>query len=137
MTNKSNKNSNTSKQSSYKSKANNYGNNYNNEYSIYGLPFHGEIINRDLYFPNSRSLSNQQFVSLKNIINPRYNPNNSFGNYTNEYWYPLKYIDTRYNPQIAYTNANGPNGPYFATTQINYPRSMYKKVNYGKNKSKK
>ena len=49
MSNKS-KNSKTSKQS----KVNNYGNNYNNQYSIYGLPFHSEIINRDLYFPNSR-----------------------------------------------------------------------------------
>jgi hypothetical protein len=102
-------------------------------YGDYFLPPYGAIQNRDLNFPNARL--NQQsipLISVKNIINPRLpmtNYKNSFG----KIWYPSMFIDLNYNPESGgYINANGPIGPYFAQGLGNYPRSMFKEVNFGK-----
>ena len=100
------------------------------------LPYHGAIKNKDLHFPNAKL--NQQdlnYVELKYIINPRLPyKKNSYGNT----WYPNMYIDLMYNPCLGgYVNSNGPIGPYFAQGLGNYPRSMYREVNYGKKNTKK
>uniref|UniRef100_A0A6C0LEK7 Uncharacterized protein n=1 Tax=viral metagenome TaxID=1070528 RepID=A0A6C0LEK7_9ZZZZ len=104
-------------------------------YGDYWLPPYGAIQNRNLNFPNARL--NQQtipLISVKNIINPRIpDPKNSFG----KIWYPTMFIDSNYNPESGgYINANGPIGPYFAQGLGNYPRTMFKEVNFGKKKVK-
>lgn len=115
----------------------NYG-----DYQIPGM--YGAIYNRDLKFPNPyynkanfcNNCGTNQEVSLKYIINPR-NKLNSFGTF-NSLWYPQMHIDLNYNPSTGgYVNANGPIGPYFATGQGNYPRSMFKEVYFGERKTLK
>lgn len=105
-------------------------------YGYHGLPPpYGSIQNRNLYFPNSHlNQQNIPYVSLKNIINPRmFNTKNSFG----KMWYPNMFIDLNYNNEIvSYINSNGPIGPYFAQGLGNNPRSMFKEVNFGKQKKK-
>ena len=102
-------------------------------YGDYWLPPYGAIQNRNLYYPNS-SLNQQNIplISVKNIINPRLpktNSKNSFG----KIWYPNLFIDINYNTKSGgYVNANSPIGPYFAQGLGNYPRSMFKEVNFGK-----
>lgn len=103
-------------------------------YGDYWLPSYGAIVNRNLNFPNA--ILNQQnipSISVKSIINPRISQyKNSFG----QIWYPNMFIDFNYNPEsYTYINANGPTGPYFAQGLGNYPRSMFKEVNYGKNEN--
>ena len=100
-------------------------------YGDHWLPTYGAIQNRNLIFPNARV--NQQhipMISVKNIINPRIpHKKNKFG----KMWYPNMFIDLNYNPETGgYINANGPIGPYFAQGLGNYPRSMFKEVNFGK-----
>ena len=102
-------------------------------YGDFFLPPYGAIQNRNLNFPNVRlNQQNIPLISLKNIINPRIpinNSKNSFG----KIWYPNMFIDLNYNPELGgYINANGPVGPYFAQGLGNYPRSMFKEVNFGK-----
>lgn len=100
-------------------------------YGDYWLPPYGAIQNRNLNFPNARlNQQNIPLISVKNIINPRIPySKNSFG----KIWYPNMFIDLNYNPESGgYTNANGPIGPYFAQGLGNYPRSMFKEVNFGK-----
>ena len=102
-------------------------------YGDYFLPPYGAIQNRNLNFPNARlNQQNIPLISVKDIINPRIpmtNLKNSFG----EIWYPNMFIDLNYNPESGgYINANGPIGPYFAQGLGNYPRSMFKEVNFGK-----
>lgn len=102
-------------------------------YGDYWLPPYGAIQNRNLNFPNARlNQQNIPSISVKNIINPRIpmtNSKNSFG----KIWYPSMFIDLNYNPESGgYINANGPIGPYFAQGLGNYPRSMFKEVNFGK-----
>ena len=103
-------------------------------YGDYFLPMYGAIQNRNLNFPNaSLNQQNIPFISVKNIINPRIpripHSKNSFG----KIWYPSMFIDLNYNPASGgYINANGPIGPYFAQGLGNYPRSMFKEVNFGK-----
>jgi len=103
----------------------------------YTLPFYGAIYNRNLKFPNSNIHSYNDYVSIKNIINPRLCKPNAFGK-KNKYgnvWYPNMYIDNNYNSNIGgYSNANSPLGPYFALGLMNYPNSIYKEVYFGKNK---
>ena len=100
-------------------------------YGDFWLPPYGAIQNRNLNFPNARlNQQNIPLISVKNIINPR-TPHlkNSFG----KIWYPSMFIDLNYNPESGgYINANGPIGPYFAQGLGNYPRSMFKEVNFGK-----
>ena len=110
-------------------------------YGDYTLPFYGAIYNRNLKFPNSNVNSYNNYISLKNIIDPRLCKSNTFGKknkYGNKYsniWYPNMHIDNNYNPNIGgYLNANGPVGPYFALGLMNYPNSMYKELYFGKNK---
>ena len=122
-------------------------------YSDHQIPgMRGAIYNRDLKFPNpyynKANICNdcaiKQEVSLKYIINPRNKPHiiggnksNSFGTF-NSLWYPNMYIDLNYNTSTGgYINANGPMGPYFATSQGNYPRSMFKEVYFGERKTLK
>jgi len=102
-------------------------------YGDYFLPMYGAIQNRNLNFPNARlNQQNIPLISVKNIINPRIpmnNSKNSFG----KIWYPNMFIDLNYNPESGgYINANGPIGPYFAQGLGNYPRSMFKEVNFGR-----
>ena len=100
-------------------------------YGDYFLPMYGAIQNRNLNFPNARlNQQNIPLISVKNIINPRIpHLKNSFG----KIWYPSMFIDLNYNPESGgYINANGPIGPYFAQGLGNYPRSMFKEVNFGK-----
>lgn len=102
-------------------------------YGDYWLPPYGAIQNRNLNFPNARlNQQNIPLISVKNIINPRIpmtNSKNSFG----KIWYPSMFVDLNYNPESGgYINANGPLGPYFAQGLGNYPRSMFKEVNFGK-----
>ena len=89
----------------------------------------------NLYFPNANlNQPDIPFISVKNIIDPRIpHKKNSFG----KLWYPNMFIDLNYNKEIGgYVNANGPIGPYFAQGLGNYPRSMFKEVNFGKKKIK-
>jgi hypothetical protein len=100
-------------------------------YRDYRLQPYGAIQNRNLNFPNARlNQQNIPLISVKNIINPRIPYlKNSFG----KIWYPSMFIDLNYNPESGgYINANGPIGPYFAQGLGNYPRSMFKEVNFGK-----
>ena len=53
-------------------------------------------------------------------------------------WYPAMYIDKIYNPGTCGNGYPGAGmGTYYAVGIANYPNSMYKKVNYGTNKSRK
>lgn len=102
-------------------------------YGDYWLPPYGAIQNRNLNFPNARlNQQNIPLISVKNIINPRIPySKNSFG----KIWYPSMFIDLNYNPELGgYVNANGPIGPYFAQGLGNYPRSMFKELNFGTSK---
>lgn len=105
-------------------------------YGDYTLPFYGAIYQRNISFPNSNYNSHMDYVSLKNIINPRQCKTSSFGKNLNKYgniWYPQMYIDNMYNPHYGgYINATGPIGPYYALGLGNVPRSMYKELYYGK-----
>lgn len=113
-------------------------------YGDYTLPFYGAIYQRNLNFPNSNYNSKKDYISLKNIIDPRQCKSSSFGkksgkNLYGNLWYPEMYIDNTYNPYYGgYINSGEPNGPYFALGLGNYPRSMYKEVYFGeKRKSHK
>ena len=102
-------------------------------YGDYWLPPYGAIKNRNLNFPNARlNQQNIPSISLKNIINPRIPyKKNSYG----KIWYPNMFIDLNYkNASGGYINGNGPIGPYFAQGLGNYPRSMFKEVNFGTTK---
>lgn len=99
-------------------------------YGDYWLPPYGAIQNRNLNFPNAR-LNEQRIplISVKELINPRIpHQKNSFG----KIWYPNMFIDLNYNPETGgYINSNGSIGPYFAQGLGNYPRNMFKEVNFG------
>lgn len=108
------------------------------------LPFYGAIpeSNRNfLKFPNARyNITDQLYVSSKNIINPRHSLKFDLPSYKNEFgnkiWYPLLNMDLNYNPSTGgWQSANSPMGPYFALGLGNYPRSMFKEVNFGKQKN--
>ena len=104
-------------------------------YGDFWLAPYGAIQNRNLNFPNARlNEPTIPFVSVKNIINPRIQyEKNSFG----KIWYPNMFIDLNYNPESGgYISSNGPIGPYFAQGLGNYPRGMFKEVNFGKKANK-
>ena len=115
---------------------NNFKNSNNNirTFGDYWSAPYAVIHNRNLKFPNAR-LNEQckQNICVKNLINPRIEKENNFG----KIWYPQMYIDLHYNPESGgYVNANGPNGPYFALGQGNYPRGMFKEVYFGESDNK-